>query len=172
MALSVKAIAAMDKGRVIGHGAEIPWHLPEDLKYFSKKTTGHTVLMGRKTFDTLPKQFSPLPNRVSVVVTRGAERGFPDEVLVVKDPVAFIEEARSGARTLCSEELWVVGGAQIYEQTMPLWDELYLTLVHSKHSGDVFFPEFETEFELAERDDRGEFSFLRYIRGEGISPLT
>ena len=163
-----KAIAAMSENRVIGDGNKIPWHLPEDFKWFKKMTTGNVVVMGRKTFESLGK---PLPNRTNVILTR-------HPILVRKQhPEIFGEftlgtRARSlkkdyqlylskiGDRTEVrlqrnllkldpeeySTDVFICGGAQIYEQALPLCSDLYLTRVKRTVAGDAFFPSFEGSF--------------------------
>ena len=132
----MKAIAAMSLNRVIGRDGKIPWHIPEDFQWFKKMTTGHVVLMGRKTFESLGK---PLPNRTNVVLTRGGE--IPG-VITVRD-LAEISEARYAPR-----EIFVIGGAEIYAQLLPRCRELYLSVVLREVAGDAFFPPFEENFEL------------------------
>jgi len=154
----VCAIAAMDEGRVIGDHGKLPWHIPEDMKRFSELTRGHTVLMGRATYESLPPRFRPLPHRVNVVASRG---NYPvsDGVQVVTDAVAFVHEWRNKA----SDILWIIGGAQIYAQTLNLWDELFLTVVHSKYTGDAFFPSFESQMRLEQDEPNQRYSFRHYI---------
>lgn len=165
MAPRVIAIAAMDEGRAIGLGGKIPWHLPEDMKRFSTLTTGQSVLMGRKTYDSLPERFRPLPNRKNIVVTRSPEEfcGGKD-VEVITSPTQFVEQVKAGSGTSQDGTLWIIGGADIYRLTLPYWDELYLTVLHSRYQGDAFFPEFEDSFDLVDRQDREGYSFLQYRR--------
>lgn len=146
-----KAIAAMSLNRVIGNGNKIPWHLPEDFKWFKQMTTGNVIVMGRKTFESVGK---PLPNRETIVLSRSAV-----SVPNVRT-ISNIEELDALAD---SRQIFICGGAQIYEQTLPLCSDLYLTLVKHEVSGDTFFPEFEDQFELSEelRDAR-EFKILHY----------
>lgn len=128
-------IAAMARNRVIGLHNRLPWRLPADMKRFRELTTGHTIVMGRKTFDSLAR---PLPNRTNIVVTR--DRAFrPDGATVahsVEDAIA-----RAGA----DREIFVIGGEQIYRQTLPVADRLYLTLVDSDFDGDAWFPEYDAK---------------------------
>jgi dihydrofolate reductase len=128
-----KAIAAMSENRVIGHGNKIPWHLPEDFKWFKKMTTGHVVVMGRKTFESIGK---PLPNRETIVVSKS---GF---IYPGVRTVASLEEIKAESR-----EIFICGGAQIYEQALPQCSDLFLTRVKRTVEGDTFFPEFESSFE-------------------------
>ena len=130
----LKAIAAMSLNRVIGRANTIPWHLPEDFKWFKKMTTGRVIVMGRKTFESIGK---PLPNRTNAVVTRGP--AIPD-VITIRDLAAFDPaEFR--------QEVFVIGGAQIYSQLLPRCSDLFLTVVQREIDGDAFFPEFEPLFE-------------------------
>lgn len=147
------AIAAMSLNRVIGNGNQIPWHLPEDFKWFKATTTGHVIVMGRKTFESIGR---PLPNRETVVLSRSAF-SHPG----VKTIRSFDElPALAGDR-----QVFICGGAQIYEQALPLCSELLLTLVKREVAGDAFFPKFEVQFELAEEiRDTPEFKILRYGR--------
>lgn len=141
----------MSENRVIGHGNKIPWHLPEDFKWFKKVTTGQVVVMGRKTFESIGR---PLPNRTTVVLSR-SQFHYP-EVQVFHE-LGQIDPAGD------AREFFICGGAQIYEQALPLCSDLYLTLVKRRVEGDAFFPAFEDRFELAEElFDNADFKVLRY----------
>jgi dihydrofolate reductase len=151
-----KAIAAMSLNRAIGCGNQIPWHLPEDFKWFKQMTTGNVIIMGRKTFESIGR---PLPNRETIVLSRSA---FQHPGVRT---VASLEEID---RTSESRELFICGGAQIYAQTLPLCSDLYLTLVQREVLGDAFFPPFEQDFELAgELRSTPEFKILHYRRNRG-----
>ena len=136
--MALRAIAAMSLNRVIGRGGQIPWHIPDDFRWFKKMTTGQCVLMGRKTFESMGK---PLPNRTNFVVTR--EGTVPEGVHAVRDLRQFDPEAHS-----C--DVWVIGGAEIYRQMLGRCEELYLSIIPREVEGDVFFPDFESTFEYAE----------------------
>jgi len=141
----------MALNRVIGAGNQIPWHLPEDFKWFKQMTTGHVIVMGRKTFESIGK---PLPNRETIVLSRGPF-AFPG-VRVVKDLEQLLP--LTARRTV-----FITGGAQIYEQALPLCSDLYLTLVNREVSGDTFFPPFEDDFELIETlRENADFKILHY----------
>jgi len=145
------AIAAMSLNRVIGAGNCIPWHLPEDFKWFKRTTTGHVLVMGRKTFESIGK---PLPNRDTIVLSRA---GFAHPGVRVAHSLAEVV-ALAGARPV-----FICGGAQIYEQALPCCSDLFLTRVKRQVAGDAFFPPFEDRFELvAELHDCPEFSILHY----------
>jgi len=146
-----KAIAAMSLNRVIGAGNKIPWHLPEDFKWFKQTTTGHVIVMGRKTFESIGK---PLPNRETIVLSR-SQFQFPG----VKT-IRSLDELKSLAG---DRQIFICGGAQIYAQALPLCSDLYLTLVKREVEGDTFFPPFEERFELVEEiHDAPEFKILHY----------
>ena len=146
-----KAIAAMSENRVIGNGNKIPWHLPEDFKWFKKMTTGNIIVMGRKTFESIGK---PLPNRETVVLSRGQFQ-YPG-VRTISD-LSQIDPAKE------AREVFICGGAQIYEQALPLCSDLYLTLVKRTVDGDAFFPKFEGQFDpMEEILDCAEFKIVRY----------
>lgn len=130
----MKAIAAMSLNRVIGAHGKIPWHLPDDLKFFKRTTFGHVVLMGRKTYESLGK---PLPGRENWVVT---SRSIPG-VRVIRD-LNEIAEPDDG------REIFLIGGAQLYAALLGRCAELFLTLVKREISGDAFFPHFEEAFGL------------------------
>ena len=152
--MTVSIIVAIAKNRAIGKDNKLLWHLPNDLKHFKDVTTGHTVIMGRKTFDSVGK---PLPRRRNIVVTR------QDISIEGCDVVKSIEAALA----LCAaeDEVFIVGGAEIYRQAIPLTNRIYLTLVDQEFDGDTFFPELNTEDwqekqqENFEPDDKNKYSY-------------
>jgi dihydrofolate reductase len=147
----LKAIAAMSLNRVIGSGNKIPWHLPGDFRWFKQMTTGQTIVMGRKTFDSIGRA---LPNRKTIVISRG---GFAHPgVTTVSDLQKLDTNAEPG-------EIFICGGAQLYAQTLSLCSDLYLTLVKREVEGDTFFPAFEDQFEqIKVIAENPEFSILHY----------
>ena len=144
-----KAIVAMSLNRAIGKDNKLPWHLPEDLKWFKKLTTGHVIIMGRKTWESIGK---PLPNRETVVVSRTDVPGIRTvRNLGEIDPNA---DAR---------EYFIIGGAHLFAEGLPLCSDIFLTLIKREVEGDVFLPRFEDRFRIAETiQDNPEFSILRY----------
>ena len=151
-----KAIAAMSENRVIGCGNRIPWHLPEDFKWFKKMTVGQVIVMGRKTFESIGK---PLPNRETIVLSR-SQFSFPG-VRTAPD-LNRIDPAGE------PREVFICGGAEVYRLALPLCSDLYLTLVKRVVEGDVFFPPFEDRFEVVgDLLDRPEFK-IRHYRNHGI----
>lgn len=149
-----KAIAAMSLNRVIGACNKIPWHLPEDFKWFKKMTTGNVIVMGRKTFESIGR---PLPNRTTIVLTRS-----PQAIAEVQTVSGLGELERATAGFGC-RDIFICGGAEVYKQALPLCSDLYLTLVKREVEGDTYFPPFEDRFELAnEVLHTPEFSILHY----------
>lgn len=130
-------IAAVARNRVIGRDNKLPWHLPEDLAHFKALTTGQAVVMGRKTWESLPPKFRPLPQRVNIVVTR--DPAFRAEGAETANSLSAAVAAAGDKRVL------VIGGAEIYAQALPLADCLELTEVDLDCEGDAFFPEFDCD---------------------------
>ena len=128
----VSLLVAADENNVIGKNNSLPWHLPNDLKYFKNQTWGMPILMGRKTFESIGK---PLPGRKSIVITRNREWQ-QNKITVVHS----IEEAIRKAEELDVKEIFVIGGAQIFESAFPLAGRIYLTRIHHRFEGDVHFP--------------------------------
>lgn len=118
--------------RSLGRNNELLWRIPDDLKRFKALTRGHVVVMGRKTYESIGR---PLPDRTNIVVTRDTAKEIPGCIVVDS-----IEKALEVARQHEHEEIFIIGGAQIYSQALPIADKLYLTLVESDEQGDVFFP--------------------------------
>jgi dihydrofolate reductase len=132
--MTVSIVVAISENHVIGKDNKLLWHMPNDLKHFKEITTGHTVIMGRKTYESVGK---PLPKRRNIIITRQAITIEGCEV------VNSIEAALA----LCAgeQEVFIVGGAEIYKQAMRLTDRIYLTIIHKEFEGDSFFPEINNE---------------------------
>ncbi len=147
------AVAAMSENRVIGNGNEIPWHISDEFKWFKKITMGKTLLMGRKTFQSIGK---PLPGRRTVVISRGD---------FSYGGVTVISDLSELSKLAGVEEIIVAGGGEIYRQTMDLWSEVYLSVVKRVVEGDAFFPEFEDQMVFFETVMENEdFKVLHYRR--------
>jgi len=156
----VAAVVAMDESRVIGLQGVLPWHVPEDLANFRKLTAGHVVVMGRKTWDSLPSKFKPLPGRINVVVSRkSAELELPQGVLRAASPEEALDLARgvAGDRTV-----WVIGGEQLYSALLRYCDEVHLTVIQGSHQGDAWIPRFEESFVRISERKGEECSFYVY----------
>lgn len=145
--LKISIIVAKAKNNVIGKDNQLPWHLPEDLKHFKRKTEGHHLIMGRKTFESMGK---PLPNRTSIVITRNKNYKVPPGHHVVHDLEAALEIARD--KNL--QQVYVLGGAEIFKLAFPLVDEMVITEIHATPDGNTFFPVFdESQWEIKSKSD-------------------
>ncbi len=134
-----KAIAAMATNRVIGKEGKLPWSLPEELAWFKEKTLGHTIIMGRKTFESIGKR--ALPGRLNMVVSREwTQKDLPLGVLHLPS-LELIEQFETQG------DLFIIGGSQLYESTLPICSDLYLTHIKANVSGDAYFPAFESYFD-------------------------
>ena len=152
-------IVAVSENGVIGKDGDIPWHYPEDLKHFKKKTMDHPVIMGSSTYRSLPEDFKPLPGRKNIVLTRSGID--VDESVSVANS---LDEAWKIAGEH-DEKAFIIGGATIYEQTLKDADKLVLTRIHEEYDGDTFFPDWNKEnWKEVKRDEREELSFLEYER--------
>ena len=139
-------IWAQARGGVIGKDGAMPWHLPEDLAHFKRTTLSHPVIMGRKTWDSIPPRFRPLPGRTNIVVTRQ-----PDWHESGSQLAPSLREALQKCEN--SEQVWVIGGAQIYAQALPLADELVVTEIDAEVDGDAFAPAIGPEWHEVAREE-------------------
>ena len=156
MKKSIIIIVAASENNAIGKDNKLIWSLPNDLKRFKKLTSGHCIIMGRKTFDSFP---GLLPNRKHIVISRNKNNSFPEEVTVVNN----FEDAIK--KTGDDENPFIIGGGQIYKLAMEVGDKIELTRVHKEFKADTFFPKIdESKWELIheefnEKDERHQFSF-------------
>ncbi|HWQ99274.1 MAG TPA: dihydrofolate reductase [Candidatus Methylomirabilis sp.] len=156
--MPITLIAAISSNNVIGTEGRLPWHLPEDLKRFKSLTTGKTVLMGRKTWESIPEKFRPLPGRKNVVVTRQPDYSLPQGV----ERFSSIDEA---LETHTADDVMVIGGADVYRQTMDKADRLEITHVDRVIEGDALFPAIDpSAWKETTREDHNEFAFATYER--------
>jgi dihydrofolate reductase len=159
--MQISIIAAMAENGIIGRGGQLPWHLSADLQRFKRLTMDHTIIMGRKTWESIGR---PLPGRRMVVITRQA--GYQAEGVAV---VSSLEDALALARVAGDEEAFIIGGAEIYRLALPHADRLYMTLVLAEVEGDTTFPEVDWETwaridsESVEADADNEFPHLFYV---------
>lgn len=148
--MKLSLIVAMAENHVIGRNNQLPWYLPQDLKYFKAVTMGKPIIMGRKTYESIGK---PLPGRPNIVVSRNAD--WQAEGISVKHS---LEQALAYGESLLEinggEELMLIGGAQLYQAALPMAQRLYLTRVHAEVEGDAYFPEFEqSQWQEVGRED-------------------
>ncbi|MFZ9982457.1 MAG: dihydrofolate reductase [Cyclobacteriaceae bacterium] len=158
--MKISLIAALDKNRVIGKNNDLPWRLPDDMKYFMQTTMGHPVIMGRKNFDSIPPKYRPLPGRMNIVLTR--QNNFTSNGIYVSHDA---EQALKQAASENPSEIFIIGGAEIYRLFIGMADSLYLTEIDASIEGDTFFPAINlTDWKETKRihhpsDNRHAFSF-------------
>lgn len=161
---TISIIAAISENRALGKNNKLLWHIPQDLKRFKALTTGHPIIMGRKTFESIGR---PLPNRFNIVLTRDALR-HEEEIHFVPDLVGAIKLAEKLEMNHKNPEIFIIGGGNIYAQALPLADKLYLTLVKGNFDADTFFPDYfefnEVVSEKAGKDENYEYTFVDLVR--------
>ena len=163
--MNINMIFARSANGVIGNNNAMPWHLPEDLAHFKKLTLGSPVIMGRKTWDSLPTKFRPLPGRTNVVITR--QTGWQAEG-------AQTAGSLQDALAICqaSNDVWIIGGAQIYAQAEPLASRIEVTHIDKTYVGDAFAPTLGSQWQPSQKEDHVSstglnFSFITYTRQQG-----
>ena len=157
-------IVAVAENNVIGKDNKLIWHLPADLKRFKEITTGHTIIMGRKTFESLGRV---LPNRKHVILCNDMEMNVEDENVEILEDISMLDKYIQD-----TEEHFIIGGATIYKLLMPKANKIYLTLIHEKFDGDVYFPEIsDDEWKIVDRtagitDEKNPYNyeFITYVR--------
>ena len=166
----ISLIAARSKNNVIGKDNDLPWKLPDDMKYFMETTKGHHVIMGRKNYESIPEKFRPLPNRTNLVVTRQENFHAPG-CIVVHSLTRALEIAKENGEL----EAFIIGGAEIYKQGLALTQRMYLTEINAEIKGDTFFPSFDLTNWIAtsriphDADDRHQYDFEFVIYEKLIS---
>lgn len=156
----VSGIVAMSYNKVIGRDGKLPWDIPEDLQFFRSITNGHVMIMGRKTYESIGR---PLPNRISIIITRN--KNYKVEGCIV---VSSLDEAMAIARAKEQDEIFIIGGGEIFKLAMPIIDKLYLTLVKATIEGDAYFPDYsEFSNEVSRRESSNgsyNYTFLELTR--------
>ena len=164
-----KIIVATGLSNEIGANGDLLWHLPMDMKWFKQNTLGADVIMGRKTYESFPEKYRPLPNRTNIVITRNSDYKVPEEVLLANS----LENAFEQAEKCTETQKYIIGGGNIYEQALPFCNEIVLTKVHAKFNhADTFFPKIDMNIwqevwvEHHNKDERHafDFSFIRLVR--------
>lgn len=161
MKTTYSAIVATDSKGLIGKNNTLPWHLPADLKHFKELTTGHSIVMGRKTFDSLPK--GALPNRRNIVLSK-------NKTLQCTNAEVYHSPEQIFKATAAENEVFIIGGANIYNLFIPFLDKIYLTFIHHQFDGDTFFPALNPhqwsliseEIKLADEKNKWDYSFRVY----------
>jgi len=165
--MTISIIVAVSENNVIGKNNDLPWHLPADMKFFKETTMGHCVVMGRKNYESIPDKYRPLEGRTNIVVTR--QKDFKAEGTVISHSIGdAIQIARDKNETEC----FIIGGGEIFSQSIKLCDRIYLTRIHNYFEGDVHFPELDSSHwkEISRKDvpadekNKYSFSLLTYDR--------
>lgn len=160
----ISLLVAMDRNHVIGFENSMPWHLPRDLQFFKKKTTGETIIMGRKTYESIGRV---LPNRKNIVLTH-KQMEFPESVEVINN----LETVQQWDKANPNDEFFVIGGGAIFNQILPFAERMYITWIDGTFNGDTYFPNFSeekwelTSKEKGEKDEKNpyDYYFLQYDR--------
>ena len=163
--MKISIIVAQAENRAIGKNNQMIWHLPKEFAHFKKTTLGHCMVMGRKNFESIGK---PLPGRTSIVVTRNKKYHVPENVIKTYS----LKEAIAIAKNKGEEELFIIGGGEIYAQGMEVANKLYLTTIHESFGADVFFPDFDkqdwnlisSKKELADEKNKYDYTIEVYER--------
>ena len=160
----ITIIAAAGENNSLGKDNDLVWHLPDDFKRFKELTSGNHILMGRKTFETFPK---PLPNRTHLIITRQNDYSVPEKCFTFDSIQSALYEVLEHS----DNNIWIIGGGEIYKQSMEIADRIELTRVHSEFEADTFFPEIGEEWELvseeyhpADERHKYDFTYLTYDR--------
>ena len=165
--MKLSIIVAVAKKNVIGKNNALIWHLPADMKFFKDKTSGHCIITGRKNYESIPEKYRPLINRTNIVVTHQKNYSAPGTIVV-----HTIADALKEAESRKDDEVFIIGGAEIYKQTIDKVNTIYLTQIDENFDGDVFFPEIDTAmWSESERlsylkNEKNEFDFevIKYLR--------
>lgn len=163
--MTLSIIVAVSDNGVIGKDNDLIWHLPIDLKHFKETTKGHVVIMGRKNYESIPDRFRPLPGRTNIIISRNKKYDAKDCVLV-----SSIGEAIDKAKAIGEKEAFIIGGGEIYRQSLTLSDKIYLTRVHADFDGDTFFDDLDKDvweikdslFRKADEKNKFDISFQIY----------
>jgi dihydrofolate reductase len=172
------ALVAADVNNCIGNQGAIPWHIPDDLKRFAKITRGGIVVMGRKTYESLPEKSKPLPHRLNIILTKNPDysevvKSFENIAVVTTLEEMFLYVQNLDDKYLQTQDslngelkrvVWIIGGGEIYSITKELWDDIYLTRVQGSYKGDAFFPEIDGNFKLYQCEVHSNCQYEYYMR--------
>lgn len=167
--MRISIIVAVGSNNAIGKNNSLIWHLPADMKFFKGKTSGHCIITGRKNYESIPEKFRPLVNRTNIIITRQKDYYAPGTIIT-----GSIEEAIIKAKQTGDDEIFIIGGGDIFRQSLHLADTLYITKIDQAFDADVFFPDLDPNQwkEISRvkgiRDDKNnyDFTFLVYERNK------
>ena len=154
----ISLIVAKSKNNVIGNKGKLPWNISEDLKRFKELTTDNVVIMGRKTYESLPDKSKPLPNRINIIISRDENYTAPN-CLVFNDIKTAIRKAGT------NKEVFIIGGGEIYKEGLNYADKLYITEVENDVVGDTYFPELNGNWIEVKSEQKEGFKFVDYVYG-------
>ena len=164
--MKISQIVAVAKNGVIGNDNKLIWHMPSDMKHFMQTTKGHCIITGRKNYESIPEKFRPLKDRTNFVITRQANYQAPGAIVV-----GSIEEAIEAAKKTGESECFIIGGGEIFKQTLHLTDKIYYTEIHQDFNGNVFYPKLDStwkeETSVHHKSDEKnpyDYSFLTFVK--------
>lgn len=146
----IKIIVAVDLNNGIGKDNDLLFSIKEDMKHFTEKTTDGVVIMGSKTYESIPKKFRPLKNRINIILSRNENKEYPNEDVLIK---TSLNSAITKAKKL-KKNIWIIGGASIYKQALSYVKEIELTQIFTEKNADTFFPEFKDKFKLIKESEK------------------
>lgn len=165
--MTLSIIVAVAENNVIGKNNTLIWSLPADMKFFKEKTKGHVIITGRKNYESIPEKFRPLPDRTNIVITRQTDYKAPGAIVVpsIEAAMQYVKQHHA------NEEVFIIGGAEIYKQTIAACYKIYLTRVHHSFEGDAFFPELTADWKLTHQENilpdeknKYPFTFQTWVR--------
>jgi|SRR3954470_8436734 len=162
--MSISLIVAVGSNNAIGKNNTLIWHLPADMKFFKEKTTGHCIITGRKNYESIPLKFRPLSNRTNIIITRQSDYVAPGAIIVDS-----IDAAIKKAKTMSDDEIFIIGGGDIFKQSIHLADTIYLTRIDQSFDADVFFPDLnlkewkEVSKVKGTKDEKNPYDFTFYV---------
>lgn len=152
----ITLIVAKSENNIIGDKGRIPWYIPKDLKRFKELTTNNVVIMGRKTFESLPEEYRPLPNRINIILSK--DKSFKTNCcMVFNDLKKAIRKAGS------DKEIFIIGGGEIYKESLKYADKIYMTEVDGEFEGDTYFPKLNRHWEEVNREEKEGYRFIDYM---------
>jgi len=162
--IDISIVVAMTSSGVIGKNGTMPWHLPEDLKNFKKITDGCAIVMGSKTWKSIPKKFRPLTNRFNIVLTRNPKK-FNNVSFANLKVLSSFEDAISGFNHRYARPVKIIGGAEVYKQALQYANKLQISFVNKEYEGDTYFPEIDwKQWKQIEIEEFNEFNFVTFVK--------
>jgi dihydrofolate reductase len=152
----VSIIVAKSKNNIIGDKGKIPWHIPNDLKRFKELTTNNVVIMGRKTYESLPKEYKPLPHRMNIIISK-------DKNYKATNCLVFDNLKKAIRKSGTNKEIFIIGGGEIYKEGFKYADKIYLTEVDGEFEGDTYFPNIGRSWKEVNREEKEGYRFIDLV---------